>query len=417
MTTVPYVKAGRVFLVSALLNLALVGWVAWESGRPPGTPETARPDPDPTAPRHRSPTASAGVPWVSPAVASWTNRFHWGAIETNDLVQFAANLRAIDCPENMVIELVSARARRALRRCEGDAEPTLPFWATGALRESTRRESFRQVVAARAQILARVDQALGSGNFIADTGWSERFVDQALLRFSTGPMSEESLHRLQRAFERDHDRLEILRMRADNVLLEADQLAMAQSVRQLRQEVAAALSPAEFEEYIARLGGINLHNSKVQWEATDISADELRQISLPRGRLAFENHEDWMNSVSFSEEEEVRLKEDLRDRIGMERFAKLERASNNDFKVLFNLGRNRNLPQDAALQAFEVRQTTAHTVAAMRADPSISTEDRQQRLSAIQAEAAAAIWKILGAEAGQEYLKWGGAWMTNVNHL
>lgn len=404
-------------MLSALLNLALTGWVAWQLGRPSGNPVTANPAPAPAAPRHRSPTASVGKQGVSPAMASWTNRFHWREVETNDFVQLATNLRAVDCPEKTVIEIVSSRARRAWRRCEVDAEPTLPFWAAGTLRESTRRESVRQLAAARAQILARVDQALGSGNFIADTRLSEDFVEQALSRFFTGTMAEESFERLQRAFERQTQRQEAIRTMADNLLLEADELAMAQSGQQLRQEIAAALSPAELEEYRARLGGLKMGNGDVQFDATDLSPDELRQFSLLRGRLAFENHQGWQDGGSVSEVQEAQLKEDLRGRIGNERFAQIERATDNDFKALFNLGRDRNLPKDAALQAFELRQSTAQNVAAVRADPSLSAEDRQQRLAAIQAEAAAAIWKILGAEVAPEYLNRGGAWMTNVNQL
>jgi len=411
------VKAGRVFILSVLLNLALAGWIARQLGRPSGNPVTAHPAPAPAVPRHRGPTASVAEPGVSPALASWTNRFHWRAIETNDFVQFATNLRAVDCPEKTVIEIVSARARRALRRCAVAAEPSLPFWATGTLRESTRQEAIRQVAAARTQILARVDQALGSGNFIADTQLTENFVDQALGRFCTGPMSEESFYRLQRAFERQTERMTTLRMLADNVLLEADELAMAQSSQQLRQEIATALSPAEFEEYGARMGIFKMSGGEVRFDATELSAAEVRQIGLIRGRVAFENQEKWMDDSALSEAQETQVSEDWRKYLGNERLAQIERATDNNFKALFDIGRDRQLPKDAALQAFELRQSTAQNVAAVRADPSLSAEERQQRLAAMQAEAAAAIWKVLGAEAAQEYLGRAGAWMTNVNQL
>ena len=122
-------------------------------------------------------------------------------------------------------------------------------------------------------------------------------------------------------------------------------------------------------------------------------------------------------SSYLSAEQEAQLAADLSRRFGAARYAQIERAVDNDFKALFDLGRDSNLPSAAAVDAFERRRFTVREVAALRTDPSLSEDERQQRLASLQSETQAAIRQVLGAEAAERYLQQGGSWVTNVNGL
>ena len=155
----------------------------------------------------------------------------------------------------------------------------------------------------------------------------------------------------------------------------------------------------------------------VRFEATDLTLAEIRQVALMRGRLNFAKLDGWFDGQRLSDEQEAQFTSDLRQFLGAARYAQVERATDDDFKRLFDLSRDNQLPRETALQAFELRQLTAREVAALRADPALATAERQQRLAAVQAETQAAMLQLLGATAWQAYLQHGGSWLTNVSGL
>lgn len=409
-------KTGRVFTISVLLNLALAGWALWWLVRSRGgaVAEERSAVPAASAPRvvgDSPPASNAPV-----AITYQTNHFHWPQIETNDFVQLALNLRALGCPEKTVRDLVNARAVRALERLIQSTGPKLPFWTAGLQRERAHREAEREVLAAVGKIITSVEAALGPGSFPPDSKLTDDFVEQAVVRFLSGPMSEETFSRLRTLFARQDFAREKIRTVARGVMLEADEQALEQQNRQVQAELAAIFSPAELEEFTARLGIFKMAD-EVRFEATDLTQAEIRQVGLMRGRLSFVRLDGWFDGQRLSDEQEAQFTSDLRQFLGAARYAQVERAADDDFKRLFDLSRDNQLPQETAVKAFELRQLTAREVAALRADPALAAAERQQRLAAVQAETQAAMLQLLGATAWQAYLQHSGSWLTNVSGL
>lgn len=399
-----------------LLNLALVGGAACWLGRPR---DDAVSEERCVAPAARAPLMAETLPSAGQATASVayrTNGFRWSRIETNHLVPFALNLRAIGCPGKTIRELINARAVRALDRLGRDPGPKLPFWTAGLRRERAEHEAEREALAERDKILASVEQVLGPGSFPEDPKLREEFVDQAILRFVSGPMSEATFSRLRMALARQEARQEEIRARARGVVLAADERAMKQVSQQFRAELAAILSPAEFEELSARFG-IMKSADRVSFEATDLTLAEIRELGRLHWRFGAVGPEKGFGGDNLSEEEEAQLTRDLRQFLGEPRYAEFERATDHDFKTLFELGKDNQLPREVAVQAFDLRQLTAAEVAALRGNKSLSDGERQQRLAAMQAETQAAMLKVLGATACQQYLQRGGSWVTNLSGL
>jgi len=411
------VKLRPTIAISLCLNLTLAGAAVLllkkpVSHTPPDSAITISKVITASAAASRSATSNPPKP-----VTYVTNRFEWSAVEAEDFEQLAMNLRAVGCPEKTVCDLVGARARRGLDRLSRSAEPKLAFWTAGRRRAQAQREPERVVAAARAKLLASVERALGRDGFLEDGKLMEDFVEQAIARFVSGPMAEEKFSRLVGLLVRQKAQMEEVNARAHGVLLEKDEVALKNLGRQFHQELAAMLLPTELEEFTARPRMLKLEK-EVRYEATDLSPADIRAITLIRARFDEPAMGEWFEGgSSLTDEQEAQASQAVREFLGESRYAQVERAGDDAFKSLFDLGRNSNLPSFAAVQAFEVRQLTAREVARLRADQSLAEAEREQRLALAQTQAQEAVLKVLGADACTQYLNQGGAWLTNVSGL
>jgi len=158
---------------------------------------------------------------------------------------------------------------------------------------------------------------------------------------------------------------------------------------------------------------------RVNFEATDLTTAEVRQLGLIRARFTdpLSGHHSFIGEDSLTDEQEEELKAAQRQFLGEMRFAQLERAADSDFKTLFSLSQEHHLPRAAAEKVFDLHQFTAQEAEQLHQDKSLSDADRRQRIAQMQAEMQQAVLQVLGANASGQYLGRGGAWLTNVNAL
>jgi hypothetical protein len=402
--------------MSLCLNVALAGVAVCllKQPVPPGSRESAATISEPA-----TASAIACLPAASslPATVAYvTNRFAWSAVEAEDFEQLAANLRAIGCPEKTVRDVVVARARRGLEQLSPRAKPKLAFWMAGVRRAQAQREAERERAETRAMILARAEHAVGRDVSIEDGKMTEDLVEQAVVRFVSGPMPEETFWRVACLLVRQEARRDEIRARTQGVWLEEDEAIMKDLGRQFYGELAAVLRPAELEEFTARVGMMKL-TDEVRFEATDLNLAEIRQVALIRARFDDPAMEEWFDHGSSKDQREAQVAQAVREFLGESRYAQVERAADSDFKTLFDLGRDHHLPREAAVKAFELRQLTGQEVARLRADLTLSEAERQQQLAQIQTQVQAGVSKVLGEAACTHYLNQGGAWLTNISGL
>ena len=361
--------------------------------------------------------ASVAAPTNSPAQVTFvTNHFVWSKVEAADFEQLAVNLRAIGCPEKTVRDVVFARARRALQQASRSAGPKLAFWTIGSRRSRAKREVEREVAAARAKILASVERAVGRGVFNENTKWMEDFVEQAIVRFLSGPMSEEKFSRLAVLLTRQEARCDEVRARSQGVWLEEDEAALQSLGRRFHQELEEVLGQVELEEFTSRLAMQKLAE-QIRFEATDLSLAEIREVALIRARFDDPTTHEWFNGDSLTDQQEGQFKKAVQEFLGESRCAQVERARDADFKALFELGRDNHLQQVAAVNAFELRQLTQQEVVRLREDNDLPEADRQQRVAQMQTHVQECVLKVLGTTAFAQYLSQGGGWLTNISGL
>lgn len=406
-------KHRRTMTVSLCLNLALTGATVYSLTNPVSIKPIKHLSETPASTVSTEEAFRSRVEAPRPApIVCVTNRFVWSQVEAADSEQLAMNLRAIGCPEKTVRDVIVCRVRRGLDRISRGAESKRKVRPDGAPRTLNPEEE--AAAAARAKLLASVEQALGRGVFTEDCHLMENFVDQALVRFLSGPMPEETFLRFAALIARHEERRDEIRARKQEASENED--ALKNLGRQFRFDLASVLSPAELEEFNAR-SAMSKFADDVRFDMTDLSSAEIRQIALIRARFQDPDMGEWFHDASLSKEQEDQVGKAIRTFLGEPRYAQLERARNDDFKPLFEVGRDHNLPSGAAVTAFELRQLAAREAADLREDPTLSETERGERLAQLQVQAQEGVLKVLGAKACAQYLNQGGSWLTNMNGL
>lgn len=407
-------KLGPTFAISVCLNLALAG-VAFHLARKSAT-IAAPASPSASMIFQTSPVAGSEMSNSSGAVAYVTNRFDWRNVESEDWEQLVAGLRAIGCPEKTIRDILFARASRAFDKPDRPAGPALPFWTAGVKRQRAQREQSRLRDAEREKLRERLQRLIG---FDADPREHEilgHLQDQALSRFFFGPMPEETFQRLVATVAHYDVLKDGVNSRAGGVLLAGDEDELKNLSTRLRQEMATLLTPTQAEEMNARCAIMQFGN-KVEFEATDLTPADLRQVALAYAKVRdplADMFELW-HSPSDNEQELVHAA--AREVLGATRYAQFERAADNDFRMLFNLGKELELPREAAVKVYDVRNLAQQELQRLRDDSSLSDAERNQRVEKMQTETQQAVLDALGAKACQDFLNRGGVWVTNLNKL
>jgi hypothetical protein len=101
--------------------------------------------------------------------------------------------------------------------------------------------------------------------------------------------------------------------------------------------------------------------------------------------------------------------EQLRTALGEQRFAEYQRWQDSSYRQLNNLSERYGLAQDAVLQAYEIQKTTSEQTRKLRSDSTLTKEQRDSALQAIQAETAQALSQALGERAYNALRRRGGA--------
>ncbi|HVR34295.1 MAG TPA: hypothetical protein VMS21_00420 [Methylomirabilota bacterium] len=84
-------------------------------------------------------------------------------------------------------------------------------------------------------------------------------------------------------------------------------------------------------------------------------------------------------------------------------------------KSLARVAERQGLTDEAAIQAFEMKQVAQEQINQLRADGSVTAEQRQVALEAVRAETERAFTEVLGSEGFDSYQKQPGAyWLRNL---
>jgi hypothetical protein len=359
-----------------------------------------------------------------PAVVNYiTNRFRWQMLESTNFAQYAANLRDMGCPEKTVRAIVLADVDRRYEQLSRQTQTNLPFWTGGRKLQAAQAAQEARQTALEEEETALIRQVLGIEYYGEDL-FKDKFEEQAIARFVFGPMPDATFHRLENVADKFEAIKKDFETRTGNLLTEADKAEARKLAGAEQRELQAQLTPAEWEELLARTGAMQemdlLGSDAKVFEVAGLSAYEARQIGLARAdhALSFDPF-DWNLDESDAERQsrDSHFTNAIVHILGERRFADFQRAQDRNFVRLFELAREDQLPRESAVKVYEMRQLAAQEVEHLRHDDSLDDAAREHRFAGMQTLLQQAVSQTLGASAYREYLQGGGNWITNVTKL
>jgi hypothetical protein len=194
------------------------------------------------------------------------------------------------------------------------------------------------------------------------------------------------------------------------------------------RDIAAALTPEEFEQYQLHSSQTANSISNRYGNAIQSEEDYKKIFALQKAFdtqypndmfMAGPPSQDVMRARSDAQR---KLNDDIRAAIGEDNFAVYQRANDNDYKTLTSLQNRLTLPTGTADQVYSMRDTYAAQSQQINANGDLTSQQRREQLTALANQAKTDLTGKLGEEGANAYaqraqwmqmLKNGSAFSTN----
>jgi len=363
-----------VLVVSLLLNLALA-WLIFGHYRLPATAVTAA---TATLPPIRPPALDAGV---------------WPGLQTNDLPELIARLRAAGFPEHLVRAIAAAQLDEnfaARRRVLDAGTENLPFWKTRTLDPRINLASLqleREKQAALRQLLGPEPES--------DDPLGEIARNRRLHGLS--PDKVEAV----RSLLRDHDERWSDIVATSTSTVQGKRLAALEKTQ--RDALVRLLTPQELEEYDLRASNTA---AAMRYELTAFNPTEAEFRAIFRLRQSFDEESALGGRTPTPEQVKAVLPPD--------RAADYERTIDYSFRQTSQLVARLELPPETSDRVYAVQKDIRQRLSGLYDDQSLSPDQRTQQLATLRQEAEARLTPLLGAQGLEAYRQYGGIWMQSL---
>ncbi len=362
-----------------------------------------------------APPATPPVPTTNAAP------FHWRALESEDYTVYAANLRAVGCPERTLRDILLPDIEKLYdeRAKKLEESPEDTFWETADQRDARQRQRAAKLRALELEKRALIQRLLGAEmsydvlKELRSDGFATVILD-LLLGFTDTAKTDQLLmvFQLRKADAEAHLAV------TEGILLDEDITQLHALRDRLENDLARVLAPHEMEELRLRVVVLEGQNHLSRRNGVNVSGAELREIA----RLRADTRDVFAKMMNIDDElysEELRAKGDaafqelLRRYVGPERFADVERGKDGLFRELFQSTEKLGVAKAALVQAYEARRAAESQAQQIRADQKLSAEERLLLLAALRAQTTQALARSLGPVGFDAYLKEHGKQLTN----
>lgn len=408
----------KLILLSLLLNVAMLGAIGYgvRQRRAASAPEFA----PITANNETTRTTFQPGQAVTRVTTNAPAQFTWRNVESEDYKAYIANLRAIDCPEETIRDIIFADVNkyygRKLAALRKSKTKEFKFWKTGngwnGDNDGFDYKNYRQTEKEKKALLKEllgVDYEKEMSKLYGWGGGEDKFVES---------LSLDKRDQLQEIQERFQDLQQEVHRKARGYFSEEDQAEIQKIERQRRDEIAKVLSPQELQEYEMR-NSQTAQNLKWQLEGFDASEKEFREIFKIRKTL----DEVQAQNSSFDPDDKVgnelraKLQKETEDQIkamlGETRYKDYQLAQDWEYKNLTHIAGREGLSKDAARKVYDMKKEAEDAVRQIQMEAGLTNEQRQEKLKAIRTETENAVTETLGEKGFKSY-KRNAWWIRNL---
>ena len=339
----------------------------------------------------------------------------WTGLQSEDPVQFAANLRTAGVPEPTVRLLVSGQLRAAYlaRQHElfGAAEPAPYGQPTAAAESRERLVALRTLARAQQELLRRLFGVEDGGPAVRDRQ-----------RRQYGSLPDAKLDQLD-GIQSDYDEIAAeVRSKAGGLLLPEEREALELLERERRKDIASVLTPTELEQFdlLNSPEARALRNRLVGFAPTE---QEFRKVFLLQRefdeKFARPNSgglDAAKRSESLVAEQELETR--LRAALGDMRFAEYRRQNDSGYRMAVRIAERFGLPAQRAAEVYTLAQEVQLQLQILRSDRVLAPEAALQSLATLHRETNEKLGALLGAEGAEAYQQTSsGAWLRTMDRV
>jgi hypothetical protein len=388
-------------MASLALNVSLAGVGIWLVKRPAPVVPASPPQNIISSHPVLVGAAPATAP-VPPAVPGVPAAFDWSQVASTNLAKYAANLRAIECPKNIIREVILAVVNEDfVRRRHAIFEPIhAQFWELMAQPEHLKQEDDENTERRTNKLRTERDDQLEA---VLGVNWQRDAEPSRLPVYHNQPtlsfLPQEKQRRWSELEESFNQRQQAIYQKTRGNA--AEQKAQLEALAQEQQEARRQLLTAdELQEYTARTSTQAVWaQSLAGFEATE---EEYRALSQLRATVP-------TNQMSqFNAQAQALL--------GEERFAVLQRGQDQRFAEILALAGRCQLPTNTVELLYQQRVIAEQQCARLCSNPALSAEQRRTLLLSIQSETRQQLFGVLGETAGDAYLRHHGDWLKAMDN-
>lgn len=333
-------------------------------------------------------------------------KFRWSDLESEEYPVYIGNLRAVECPEKTIKQIISADihqlyARKLELPMDGDG-----FWMAASRRTLLEQEKNRREEALVEEKRALLLELLGSS--IDSSELQENKRKEPEVDLILGFVSPGHGDRVMDAIERTQRDIASFKSSLDNILTPEDNAVVRARVEGLHAELASFLNPQEIQELNLRVAGLMKNSSERRIPLDGITGAEYREITRieAQGNDVFTRV---LNAESIlSDEPEGKddlIPEQLEAFLGAKKYAAYERAGDPRFREPYEIGQQFNLPAETSIQVYELRKLAEKEWTQASSAEDIPVDDVAEERRRVAAVARAGLGRILRGKPLEEYLK------------
>ena len=405
-------KARGLGFLSVLLNIALLGAVAVLWQRP--SPARLSTPPATVAARGGTNTAAVPRPRATPPGNEPTlvpAHLDWREVESEDYRKYIANLRAINCPEETIRDIIIADVNKLFgsRRSQIEVTPKeYKFWQAEEMRQwddPVLRDRQRQIQDIELERRALIKDLLGV-DYQQET--QKMIGGTSVLDRMYGFLPPDKRERVQALIERSSQLEQEFYQEADGDLSPEQRSQLKKLRAETRAQLIQTMSPAELEEYDLR-NAPSAHAIRSHLAGVELSAEEFKAVY--RLRKAFD--EQFEDGADGPERDKAKqqLEDQLRSALGGPRFAEFQRAQDPDFQQFHRVAERYQLPTEAAVKLYDLKRNALESRLKLETNTQLIGEQRYAAIEAISVEVQRAVKEVLGDKGYKYLLTRGGEWM------
>jgi hypothetical protein len=348
------------------------------------------------------------------------NEFTWRKLEAKDFKIYIANLRAADCPEETIRDIITAEVNKLyasrIRAVRQGNQPPSEYWQTGRNAWDPKKyyEQQKQIRAIEKEKSSWLVDLLGMDPN-AELTRENQSVDywERGVQFLPEDKREAALEIQMKYMQREQE------IHRGGVIDDEDRKRIRELYQQRLAELGAILTPQELSEYDIRASQV-ASQLRYDLELFKPSEDEFRKIfAFRKAREEDLAHVYDQEDKAGRERREKAVKEtddQIRELLGEERFALYKRSPDWNYRELVRVAERMELPRENVDKVYNMKKIVEDTASGIRSNKELTQEQQTEALKSLREETEKTITDALGGERGwKKYNERQGWWLNNVS--